>query len=88
MRLNFAVQRNLRDLLQSKQFRLLGRFPIYSMTQQTDNLLFYENLKWAPPTDKYLRIRMLTLNHDIVVPFSQFEFAGDLAPQPRSPDGK
>ena len=88
MRLNFDVQRTLRDMLQSKQFRLLGRFPIYSMKQQTGNLLLYENELWAPPTDKFLRVRMLTLNNDIVVPFSQFDLVGDQALQPQSPDRK
>lgn len=88
MRLDFDVQRNLRDMLQSKQFRLRGRFPIYSMKQQADNLLLYENVLWAPPTDKFLKIRMLTLSHDIVVPFSQFDLIGDQALQPQSHDGK
>jgi 4-amino-4-deoxy-L-arabinose transferase-like glycosyltransferase len=88
MPLNFDVQRTLRDMLLSKQFRLRGRFPIYSMTQQTDNLLLYENVLWAPPTDKFLTIRMLTLNHDIVVPFSQFKFFEDRALHPQSLDGK
>ncbi|MGA8761579.1 MAG: glycosyltransferase family 39 protein [Candidatus Sulfotelmatobacter sp.] len=86
MRLSFEVQRALRDLLLSKQFRLLGRFPILSTgQQQSANLLLYENQLWAPPTDKFLDIRMLTLGNDIVVPFDQFELIGD---QPQSHDGK
>jgi hypothetical protein len=88
MPMDFAVQRSLRDVLQTKQFKLLGRFPVYAMTQQTDNLLVYENLQWAPPTDKFLRIRMLTLNHDVVVPFSQFQLTENQVPQPQSPNGK
>jgi hypothetical protein len=78
MRLNFAVQSTLRELLQSKQFRLRGRYPIYrSEPRQAANLLLYENQMWTPPTDKFLRIRMLTLSDDIVVPFDQFELVGD-----------
>jgi len=30
-------------------------------------LVLYENLKWAPPAGKFLRIRMLTMGRDIVV---------------------
>jgi hypothetical protein len=88
MRLNFDVQRTLRDLLRSQQFRLRGRFPIYSTESPSDNLLLYENMQWAPPTDKFLKIRMLTLNHDIVVPFSQFVFTESPAPHPQVVDGK
>ena len=87
MHQNFEVQQTLRDLLQSKQFKLLGRYPIYSMSQPADNLLVYENEQWAPPTDKLLKIRMMTLSHDIVVPFSQFELT-DPPAQPQSHDGK
>ena len=74
MRMNFEVQHTLRDMLQSSQFKLLGSFPIFS-TWQPDGgkLLLYENEEWAPPADKFLTIRMLTLNHDLVVPFSQFD---------------
>jgi hypothetical protein len=74
MRPDFEVQRTLRDMLQSKQFKLLGTFPIFSTWQpNSGNLLLYENEQWAPPTDKILTIRMLTLNHDLAVPFDQFD---------------
>ncbi|HZW91366.1 MAG TPA: glycosyltransferase family 39 protein [Candidatus Eremiobacteraceae bacterium] len=72
--LDFEVQQTLRDMLQSKQFKLLGRFPIFSTWQpDAGNLLLYENEQWAPPADKLLTIRMLTLDHDLIVPFSQFD---------------
>lgn len=77
MHLDFEVQRTLRDMLQSKQFKLLGSFPVFTSGQPPANLLLYENEQWAPPADKFLKIRMLTLNHDLVVPFSQFELVGD-----------
>jgi hypothetical protein len=71
----FNAQSILREQLHSDQFQLLGRFHIESNepSWKTENLLLYENKRWAPPTDKVLRIRMLTLPHDIVVPFDQFE---------------
>jgi hypothetical protein len=72
--LRFQAQLAQRQQLQSDQFRLLGRFPILSNEPawQGENLLLYENKQWTPPTEKELRIRMLTLPHDIVVPFGQF----------------
>lgn len=74
--LRFNAQRILREQLQSDQFRLLGRFPISSNepSWKGESLLLYENKQWAPPADKMLRIRMLTLPYDIVVPIDQFEF--------------
>jgi hypothetical protein len=74
--LRFGVQRILREQLQSQQFQLLARFPIASNepSWKDESLLLYENKQWTPPTDNMLRIRMLTLPHDIVVPMAQFEF--------------
>jgi len=71
----FNSQSILREQLHTDQFQLLGRFHIESNepSWKTENLLLYENKRWAPPADKVLRIRMLTLPHDIVVPFDQFE---------------
>ncbi len=73
--LRFESQRILREQLQSPQFQLLGRFPIASNepSWKDESLLLYENKQWTPPSDKMLRIRMLTLPHDIVVPMQQFE---------------
>jgi len=74
--LQFESQRVLRALLQTAQFRLLGTFPIE--TNEPDwkgqSLRLYENVQWAPPADKFLRIRMMTLDHDIVVPLDRFDF--------------
>jgi hypothetical protein len=71
----FNSQTILREQLRTDQFQLLGRFHIDSNepSWKTESLLLYENKLWAPPADKVLRIRMLTLPHDIVVPFDQFE---------------
>lgn len=72
--LRFHDQLALRQQLQGDNFQLLGRFPIVSNEPawNGENLLLYENKQWTPPTEKELRIRMLTLPHDIVVPFGQF----------------
>jgi Dolichyl-phosphate-mannose-protein mannosyltransferase len=75
-KLHFKSQKMLRDLLANPTFRPLGQFHI----EGTDvgvpnlNLMVYENTAWAPPTDRLLRIRMLTLSHDIIVPFDHFNF--------------
>jgi hypothetical protein len=71
--LRFGVQRILREQLQGDQFRLLGRFPISSNqpSWKGESLLLYENKQWTPPADKMLRIRMLTLPYDIVVPINE-----------------
>jgi hypothetical protein len=73
--LRFEVQRILREQLQSDQFQLLGRFPISSNepSWKGESLLLYENKQWTPPADKLLRIRMLTLPYDIVVPVDDFD---------------
>jgi hypothetical protein len=71
--LRFPVQRILREQLRSDQFQLLGRFPITSNepSWEGESLLLYENKQWTPPTDRVLRIRMLTLPYDIVVPIDE-----------------
>ena len=80
--LDFESEVSLRECLQSDQFRLLGRFPIQSNEPQWQNtsLLMYENKQWAPPTDSVLRLRMLTLSHDIVVPMGSFDFVEKQSP--------
>jgi dolichyl-phosphate-mannose-protein mannosyltransferase len=72
--LNFESQKVLRDLLQTPSYKELGRFRLggNDLYPPHSDLVLYENLKWAPPTGKYLRIRMLTMSHDIVVPWDSF----------------
>jgi hypothetical protein len=74
--MQFEVQRLLREFVRSDQFRLLGRFPVQDsdFPGRNGGLLLYENVHWAPPTEKFLHIKMLTLNHDIVVPLDEFRF--------------
>jgi len=74
--LHFAVQRSLRELLDSDpQFKLLSIFPIETNEPEWKNrrLLLYQNTRNRPPTDAFLAIRMLTLSHDIVVPWSELK---------------
>ncbi len=69
--LDYPIQKTLRDLVQDEkqQFRLVERFPIQTnqSTWKDRELLLYENTQATSPTDKYIHIRMLTLNHDIEV---------------------
>src|SRR5690349_305922 len=69
--LDYPIQKILHDLLENEkqQFSLVERFPIQSneSTWKNRELLLYENTQAAPPTDKYITIRMLTLNHDIQI---------------------
>jgi len=66
----FPIQRTLREYLQSGKFKLTDSFPIESNEPewQGRRFLVYENERRGAPTEKFLRIRMLTLNYDIVVP--------------------
>ena len=68
---NFESQKSLRELLRSDSFQELGRFPIEGddLYPQNIALVLYENLRWTPPTAKFLRIKMLTTGRDIVIPW-------------------
>jgi Dolichyl-phosphate-mannose-protein mannosyltransferase len=79
---HFESQEMLRNLLANPVFRPLGRFKIEGTDVRAHdlNLLVYENTAWAPPTEKFLRIRMLTLDHDIVVPFDRFRSQDETDP--------
>ena len=72
----FQIQNRLRNLLQSEpQFKLLNTFPVESNQAewQARHLYLYQNLECGPPQDQFLRIRMLTISHDIVVPWSELK---------------
>ncbi len=73
--LEFEVQRTLRELLKGPQFKLVERSPILSNAAewQGRSVLLYENTEVTPPTEQFLRVRMLTLNDDIVVPLADFK---------------
>jgi hypothetical protein len=72
--LEFPAQGLLRKLLQSQQFRLIGRFPIDSnmLGWRKRALLLYENRQVKPGQKKMLRVVMLTLDRDICVPLDEF----------------
>lgn len=73
---HFGSQEVLRRMLAAPPFHLLRRFHISGTDLETPNLDLnvFENSAWTQPTDKYLRIKMLTLDHDIVVPMDRFRF--------------
>ena len=69
----FDSQRVLRAELSSDDFTLVQRFPIVTNEShwQGENLLLYEKRNWSPPTGGSLKIRMLTLSHDIEIPLTE-----------------
>jgi hypothetical protein len=72
----FQIQNRLRHLLQSEpQFKLLSTFPVESNQRewQARHLYLYQNLQCGPPQDEFLHIRMLSISHDIVVPWSELK---------------
>jgi hypothetical protein len=66
----FPVQATLREMLHSSQFKLVREFPVvfgYRSLRQ-NRLLVYENQQAAAPSTQELRVPMMTLGGDIVVP--------------------
>jgi len=66
---DFEIQKELREFLSTPQFRLMDTIPIRSNTirWQGAELLVYENLKAPELKATTMRIRMLTLDRDIIV---------------------
>ena len=66
--LQFNSQKILRDFLQTSRFRLVEERHIQSNDPNWSerSLLLYENVDVAPPTEQMLRLKMLSMNHDIV----------------------
>lgn len=59
----------LREYLKSKRFRLIERVPLQSNTAASgQNVLMYENLEVHPIETEFVRVPMMTIGHDIVVP--------------------
>jgi hypothetical protein len=75
--MRFESQKLLRELVGTSDFEPLGVFPIEGTDLPAHNmkLMVFRNLRWTPPTEKFLRIKMLTLKHDIVVPLGKFSAA-------------
>jgi hypothetical protein len=71
----FESQRVLRAELSSDDFNLLQPFPIATNEPrwQGEKLLLYEKKNWSPPTSGILKIRMLTLPHDIEIPLKDLK---------------
>lgn len=73
--IRFESQRTLRAQLAGDDFTLLGRFPVTTNEPnwKGENLLLYEKKNWTPPTGGVLKIRMLTLPHDIEIPIGELQ---------------
>ena len=71
--IRFDSQRILREQLRGGDYALLERFPVITNEPRWrgENLLLYEKKNWTPPSGGVLRIRMLTLPHDIEIPFGE-----------------
>lgn len=84
----FPSQGFLRDVVRQSPFRELERFSIEGtdLHYPHPSLVAYENTAWAPPIAKFLRIKMLTLDHDIVVPLDKFVQDDGVKPEPRPGD--
>ena len=70
------AETSLRNVLEhDPQYELVDVFPIESNEAgwKGMRLLLYRNRLWAPPRSKFLHIRMMTLSHDIVLPWNQFQ---------------
>lgn len=85
--LSFDSQKMLRELLKKPNFRPIGTFPIEGRDLATPGitLVVYENMAWAPPSEKFLNIKMLTLSHDIVIPMDRFNVSDDATHPAASP---
>lgn len=72
--IRFASPKLLREFLQTDEFKLVERVPIESNAPEWkgQNLLVYENLNAGPPTEHILRLRMLSMSHDIVVSLDKY----------------
>lgn len=72
--IEFESQQILRNYLVHSQFKLIEDVPIASNTQRWNSrsLLVYKNAAAAAPTARLLRVRMLSMGHDIVVPLDKY----------------
>jgi hypothetical protein len=71
--IRFDSQRILGEQLRGDDFTLLQQFPVTTneLRWRGENLLLYEKKKWTPPKGGVLKIRMLTLPHDIEIPLGE-----------------
>jgi hypothetical protein len=73
-KVDFDIQRTFRDLLNTARFPLLQTFPIASNVPSFNGrrLLVSENTEPMTRNAQFLRIRVLVLSHDIVVPLEDW----------------
>lgn len=70
----FEGEISLRLVLRTDpKFKLLGTFPVTSNEPdwRLHELFLYQNMEWSAPQDRYLRVRMLTIGNDVVVPWDE-----------------
>jgi len=70
-RIDFPVQRTLREYLATPKFRLMESDPVISNAPEYQGyrIELYEYVDALPRTEQYLHLSMMTIDHDIVVPF-------------------
>jgi hypothetical protein len=71
--IRFDSQRILREQPRGDDFTLLQQFPVTTneLRWRGENLLLYDKKNWTPPKCGVLKIRMLTLPHDIEIPLGE-----------------
>lgn len=70
----FQGESSLQSVVQTDpKFRLVGTYPVTSNEPgwQVHKLYLYQNVEWTPPQDRNLRVRMLTMGNDVVIPWDQ-----------------
>ena len=73
----FQIEMTLREMLVPPQFRLVSRYPVEGNSPEWKNyyLSLYENTWAEQPAMPTLRIPMLSMHHDIEVPFQKLGIA-------------
>jgi len=71
--IRFDSQRILGNSCAEMISRCCNNFPVTTneLRWRGENLLLYEKKKWTPPKGGVLKIRMLTLPHDIEIPLGE-----------------
>jgi hypothetical protein len=77
--LEFPSQQILRDYLKTSAVREIVRVPVVGdgLRVRNSSLVFYRSVNPLNPTAQELKIKMLTLDHDISVPLSDLGLDGN-----------
>ncbi len=76
---NLPIQQKLRELIRTPQFAAIETFPIYRNNSQVPEQSFtlYRNLESVARKTDRLKVKMMTLDRDIDVPFAELGSAVD-----------